>query len=73
MPRGGTGQHMHYPPQFFAWLEHQLLMVDDYAYAGMDFRGVPDLPLPPGEQWTDVGKNLFFFGFFQAFMIFMRI
>jgi len=50
MPRGGAGQHMHYPPQFFAWIEFQLLVVDNHAYARMDFRWDPDLPLPPKEQ-----------------------
>ena len=40
-------------------------MVDDYAYVGIDFQWDPDLPVPPGEQWTDVGKDLFF-GFFQV-------
>jgi len=69
MPQGGTGQHMHYPPQFFAWLECQLLVVDDYAYVGMDFMWDLDLPLPPGEQWTDAGKNLvfYFFKFYDFF------
>ena len=32
-------------------------MVEDYAYAGTDFRGDPDLPLPPGGQWGDMGKK----------------
>lgn len=63
---------MHYPPQFFAWIECQLLMVDDYAYAGTYFRGDPDLPLPPDKQWTNAGKKLFF-GFFKVFIIFMRM
>lgn len=65
MPRGGTSQHMHYPPQFFIWIECQLFMVDEYAYVGTNFRWNRDLPLPPGEQWTNASKNLFF-GFFQV-------
>ena len=32
-------------------------MVEDYAYAGIDFRGDPDIPLPPGEKWGDIGKK----------------
>jgi hypothetical protein len=28
-----------------------MLMVDDYAYADLDFRGDPDLVLPKGSQW----------------------
>ena len=34
---------------FFIWLRDQILMVEDYAYASMDFTGDHDLPLPPGE------------------------
>ena len=32
-------------------------MVEDYAYTGTDFRGDPDLLLPPGAQWGDIGKK----------------
>lgn len=68
MPQFGGGQRMHFPPAFFGWLHQQKIMVDDYAYAGTDFRGDQDLPLPPGAQWTDTIKNLFF-GIFSSFMI----
>ena len=33
---------------FFRWLQDQILMVEDYAYAGTNFTEDPDLPLPPG-------------------------
>ena len=42
---------------FFQWLREKILMVEDYAYAGMDFSGDPDLLLPPGGQWSDLGKK----------------
>ena len=42
---------------FFLWLRDQLLMVEDYAYAGTNFSGDPDLPLPPGGQWGDIDKK----------------
>ena len=32
-------------------------MIEDYAYAGIDFTGDPDLPLPLGEQWGDIGEK----------------
>ena len=32
-------------------------MVEDYAYAGTYFTGDPDLPLPLGGQWGDIGKK----------------
>ena len=42
---------------FFKWLRDQMIMVEDYAYAGIDFTGDLDLPLPLGEQWGDIGKK----------------
>ena len=52
-----------------------MLMVEDYAYAGIDFTGDPDLPLPPGGKWGDIGKkketlimeNVFMFFMFYIF------
>ena len=32
-------------------------MIEDYAYAGTDFTGDPDLPLPPGGQLGNIGKK----------------
>ena len=57
--------------EFFLWWGEQIIAVDDYPYAGMDFRGDPDLVLPPGTSWGTVGEfakffDLYnFFGFFQ--------
>ena len=42
---------------FFQWLSNQILMIEDYAYVGTDFKGDPDLSLPPGRQWGDMGKK----------------
>ena len=46
-----------YDKAFFQWLRDQLIMVEDYAYAGMDFHGDPDLALLEGSQWGDIGKK----------------
>jgi hypothetical protein len=40
-----------------------MLMVDDYAYAGLDFRGDLNLALPKGAQWGYLGKKYTFFTF----------
>jgi hypothetical protein len=32
-------------------------MVEYYAYAELDFHGDPDLALPDGSQWEDIGKK----------------
>jgi len=56
---------INYTDTFFYWMEPWILMINDYAYAGMDFRNDPDLVLPKGSQWGDLGKKLFF-----SFMVF---
>ena len=42
---------------FFRWLRDQILKVEDYVYAGMDFSRDPDLSLPLGGQWGDIDKK----------------
>ena len=49
-------------------------MVDDYGYAGIDFRNDPDLVLPKGEDWdASLGKkhgiSFSIVMFFECFMI----
>ena len=43
-------------------------MVDNYAYARLDFRGDPDLVLPEGFQWGDLGKK--YICFYDVFVNF---
>ena len=53
---------MSWRPEFFIWLRHQMIVVEDWPYAGTDFTGDPDLPLPDGEDWDEeLGKNSIFF------------
>jgi hypothetical protein len=52
-----TSPIVRYNDVFFDWLRSQMLMVDDYAYAGLDFKGDPDLVLPEGSQWGNLGKK----------------
>lgn len=42
---------------FFAWWDQQIIAVNDYLYAGMDFQGDLDLVLPPNATWGDIGNN----------------
>ena len=55
---------------FFRWLRDQILMVEDYAYVGMDFSGDLDLPLPLGGQWSDLGKKQETLKWTQCFYVF---
>jgi hypothetical protein len=50
-----------------------MLMVDDYAYVGLDFRGDPDLALPEDTQWGDLSKKYTHFLFLNVFLIFYHI
>jgi hypothetical protein len=41
-----------------------MVMVDDYTYVVLDFRGDPELVLPEGSQWGNIGKYIFFYNVF---------
>lgn len=60
MPRGGGGQQISWRPKFFVWLLRQLIVVEDWPYAGTDFTRDPDLPLPEGEEWDEELGKIFF-------------
>ena len=47
---GGSCQP-HFGEDFFSRLDQDILVMDDYGYAGIDFRHDPDLVLPEGEDW----------------------
>jgi hypothetical protein len=71
MARHVAGPIVKYNDAFFDWLRPQILMIDDYAYVGLDFRGDPNLVLPEGFQWGNLGKKdiLFFIVFLWIFRI----
>lgn len=50
MRLGGRWQP-HFSEDFFSRLEQELLVVDDYGYAGIDFRNDLDLVLLEGDEW----------------------
>jgi hypothetical protein len=57
MDRHGGCHIVRYTDVFFEWMRTQMIMVDDYSYAGLYFHGDPDLALPKGSQWGDIGKK----------------
>ena len=73
MSRTGEGRgKVNFSDPFFKWLQDQILMVEDYAYASTEFTGDLDLPLPPSEQWSDIGKKqetLQWMNFFYVFNV----
>jgi hypothetical protein len=49
--RLGGGRQPHFLEDFFSHLSQDILVVDDYGYAGIDFCNDPDLVLPEGYDW----------------------
>jgi hypothetical protein len=72
-PRLGTDSEFKFTTDFFAWLRRQLIVIEDFPYAGVDFWGSLDLVLPEGIDWDASGtkpkpchvffffKNLYYF------------
>jgi hypothetical protein len=58
-----AGLIIKYDDTFFDCLQPQMLMIEDYAYVRLDFRGDPDLVLPEDAQWGDLGKKCTQFSF----------
>ena len=58
---------------FFTWFRRQIIAIIEYAYAGVDFGGDPDLVLPEGAQWGAIGKNdsTMFFYFPKVYTMFL--
>jgi hypothetical protein len=51
MARHVAGPIIKYNDAYFDRLRPQILMIDDYAYDGLDFQGDLDLVLLEGFQW----------------------
>ena len=60
MARHVAGPIIKYNDSFFELLRPQMLMIDDYVYASLDFQGDPDLALLEDAQWGDLGKKYTF-------------
>jgi hypothetical protein len=62
LPQQGTTRlHEAFDDNFFDWWDHQIPMIEDYAYAGINFLRDPDIPMPLGEEHREIGKHIFFF------------
>jgi hypothetical protein len=67
--QGGGRVSTPYNDDFFFWWRRQVIALDDYPYAGIDFRGDPDMPLPPGAAYGDIGNKFLNISFFLYFCI----
>jgi len=74
--RLGGGRQPHFSEDFFSRLDHDILVIDDYGYSGIDFRHDPDLGLPVGEDWdASLGMLLIssLFMFLDVFLYFFIV
>ena len=75
MCRLGVGRVANpYPAKFFPWWQRQIVAIDDCPYAGIDFWGDPDMLLPPGSAYGDIGNESrpsLFFKFFELLNFFV--
>jgi hypothetical protein len=66
---GGGRVPTPYNDEFFFWWSRQVMALEDYPYAGIDFRGDPDMSLPPGSTYGDIGMQKFLnISFFFVFL-----
>ena len=66
-----AGPIIKYDDTFFNWPRPHMLMVNDYAYARLDFRRDLDLLLPEDAQWGELGKKYTHFFLFKCFCEFL--
>ena len=72
--RLGGGRKPHFSKDFFSCLDQDVLVVDDYGYAGIDFRNDPDLVFPEGEDWDSaLGKKHAISSFYSDVFVFFII
>jgi len=66
---GGAGSRF-YDDAFFSWWDQQVIGIDDYCFADVDFRNDPELVLPPDAQWGRIGMTFKIFVFMYTSFLF---
>ena len=58
MHRLGIGRVSNpYPTDLFPWWRREIISIDDYPYAGIDFCGDTDIPIPPRAAYGEIGNE----------------
>jgi hypothetical protein len=58
-----------YNEDLFYWWQLHVISLYDYSYAAIDFRGDPNMPLPLGTAYGDIGmSNVFKYFIFFVFL-----
>ena len=55
--RLGPDSEFRFTGDFFTWLRHQLIMIEYFPYARVDFHDNMELVLLEGEDWDVSGKK----------------
>jgi hypothetical protein len=66
-PQEGGRVPTPYNDDFFYWWRWHVIALNDYPYIETNFRGDPDMPLPLGTTYRDIGMSMFF----KYFIIFL--
>jgi hypothetical protein len=56
-----------YNDEFFFWWNRQVIAIDDYPYARINYKGDPDMPFPSGSTYGDIGMKFFYIFPFLCF------
>ena len=46
-----------YPTDFFLWWCRKIIDIDKYPYEVIEFYGDPDIPIPLGSTYGEIGNN----------------
>jgi hypothetical protein len=57
-PRLVVESKFYFTSDFFTWLRHQYIWIEDFPYAKVEFCRSMDLILPAGEDWDASGERL---------------
>ena len=62
LQQGGDGEiQSDYDDDFYSWWSRHVHALEQFPHAGLDFRGDPELILPPGGAWGEIGMTFYFF------------
>jgi hypothetical protein len=56
--QGGGRVPTPYNNDFFYWWRQQVIALDEYPHARIEFRGELDMPLPLGTAYGDIGMSM---------------
>jgi hypothetical protein len=59
--QGGGRVATPYNDDFLFWWSRQIISLDNYPYARIDFRGDPNMLLPTGAAYGAIGKQYFLY------------